>query len=95
MSAIRLAGDVNAKMTDNALLDDLIGKIQDELRKLGPLIDLEAIREPRQVRNTCSLPLLLSSCALPPATRFGKRNIGDFVVVTEVQFSPYEACQHC
>ena len=41
LSAVRLAGDINAKMIpDNATLDDLLVKIKDELRKLGPLIDL-------------------------------------------------------
>jgi hypothetical protein len=34
-------------VTDNATLDELLVKIKDELRKLGPLIDLEAIWEPR------------------------------------------------
>jgi hypothetical protein len=28
-------------VTDNASLDELLDKIKDELRKLGPLIDLE------------------------------------------------------
>jgi hypothetical protein len=46
LSAVRLAGDLNATVTDNATLDELLVKIKDELRKLGPLIDLEAIREP-------------------------------------------------
>jgi hypothetical protein len=45
LSAVRLAGDINATVTDNASLDELLAKIKDELRKLGPLIDLEAIRE--------------------------------------------------
>jgi hypothetical protein len=66
LSAIKLAGDTNAKVTDNASLDDLIGKIQDELRKLGPLIDLEAIREPQESRTEgrSSKPML-------PASRSG------------------------
>jgi hypothetical protein len=42
LSAVRLAGDINATVTDNASLDELLAKIKDELRKLGPLIDLEA-----------------------------------------------------
>jgi len=44
LSAVRLAGDINAKVTDNASLDELLDKIKDELRKLGPLIDLETAR---------------------------------------------------
>jgi hypothetical protein len=51
LSAVRLAGDINAKVTDNASLDELLVKIKDELRKLGPLIDLEAIREPQGSRT--------------------------------------------
>jgi hypothetical protein len=49
-SAIRLAGDINATgVPDNITLDELLVKIKEELRKLGPLIDLEAIREPQGV----------------------------------------------
>jgi hypothetical protein len=41
LSAVRLAGDINnATVTDNASLDELLVKIKDQLRKLGPLIDL-------------------------------------------------------
>jgi hypothetical protein len=35
----------------NGSLDELLVKIKDELRKLRPLIDLEAIREPQGVEN--------------------------------------------
>jgi hypothetical protein len=55
LSAIKLAGDVNATITDNASLDELLVKIKDELRKLGPLIDLEAIREPQGSRTESGL----------------------------------------
>jgi hypothetical protein len=52
LSAVRLAGDINATgIPDNATLDELIVKIEDELRKLGPLIDLEAILEPQRSRT--------------------------------------------
>jgi hypothetical protein len=47
LSAVRLAGDINATVTDGLSLDGLLVKIKEELRKLGPLIDLEAIREPQ------------------------------------------------
>jgi hypothetical protein len=50
LSAVKLAGDINATVTDDASLDELLVKIKDELRKLGPLIDLEAIREPQGSR---------------------------------------------
>ena len=51
LSAVRLAGDINATVTDNASLDELLVKIKDELRKLGPLIDLEGIRELQGMQN--------------------------------------------
>jgi hypothetical protein len=38
-------------VTDDASLGELIEKIKDELRKLGPLIDLESIREPQGSRT--------------------------------------------
>ena len=47
LSAVKLAGDINAKNYDNATLDELIVKIKSQLVKLGPLIDLEVIYEPR------------------------------------------------
>jgi hypothetical protein len=51
LSAVRLAGDINATVTDNASLDELLVKIKGELEKLkpilGPIIDLEVAREPR------------------------------------------------
>ena len=39
--AAALAGDINAKVTDNASLDELLVKIKAELTKLGPILDLE------------------------------------------------------
>ena len=51
LSAVRLAGDINATVTDDASLDELLEKIKEELRKLGPLIDLEAVREPQGSRT--------------------------------------------
>jgi hypothetical protein len=47
LSAVKLAGDINAKNYDNATLDELIVKIKSQLVKLGPLIDLDVIYEPR------------------------------------------------
>jgi hypothetical protein len=51
LSAVRLAGDINATVTDNASLDELLVKIKSELVKLGPLIDLDAIREAQGAQN--------------------------------------------
>jgi hypothetical protein len=51
LSAIRLAGDINAKVADGASLDELPVKIKGNLEKLkpilGPIIDLGVAREPR------------------------------------------------
>jgi hypothetical protein len=51
LSAIRLAGDINAKVADGASLDELLVKIKGNLEKLkpilGPIIDLEVAREPQ------------------------------------------------
>ena len=51
LSAARLAGNINATVTDNASLDELLVKIKSELVKLGPLIDLDPIREQQGVEN--------------------------------------------
>jgi acetylornithine deacetylase/succinyl-diaminopimelate desuccinylase-like protein len=66
LSAVKLAGDFDARVTDNASLDELLDKIKDELRKLGPLIDLEAIWEPRGSRAERGL-----SKSVLPAGRSG------------------------
>jgi hypothetical protein len=42
LSVVRLAGDINAKVTDSASLDELLVSIKSELTKLG-LIDLEVV----------------------------------------------------
>jgi hypothetical protein len=55
LSAIKLAGDIDAKNYDNATLDELLVKIKAELTKLGPILDLEAVREPRGVENRARL----------------------------------------
>jgi hypothetical protein len=51
LSAVRLAGDLNARVADDATLDELLVKIKSELLKLGPLIDLDSIREQQAVEN--------------------------------------------
>ena len=50
LSAVRLAGDVNAKM-DSMSLDELLVTIRQEWAKLGPLIDLEAVQVPQGQRT--------------------------------------------
>ena len=46
LSAVRLAGELNKKLTDGATLDELLARIKTELTKLGPILDLEVVREP-------------------------------------------------
>jgi hypothetical protein len=36
LSAIKLAGDINAKVTDGASLDEMIAKLKGDLHKLAP-----------------------------------------------------------
>ena len=52
LSAVRLAGDINATgRMDNATLDELIAKIKADLVTLGPILDLEVTREPDGVES--------------------------------------------
>ena len=55
LSAVKLAGDINARVADDVSLDELLAKIKGELEKLkpilGPLIDLEVAREPQGSRT--------------------------------------------
>ena len=51
-SAVKQAGDINAGNYNDATLDELLAKIRVELVKLGPLIDLDSIREPQGVENS-------------------------------------------
>ena len=46
LSAVRLAGELNRKPMDGATLDELLGRIKTELTKLGPILDVEMVREP-------------------------------------------------
>ena len=41
LSAVRLAGDINAKNYDDVTLDELLVTLKSELVKLGPLIGLD------------------------------------------------------
>jgi hypothetical protein len=45
LAAVRLSGDLNATV-DNSTLEELLVKIKEEYRKLGPLLDL--VPEPQQ-----------------------------------------------
>jgi hypothetical protein len=41
-ASVRLSGDLNAKV-DPSTVEELLAKIREEYKKLGPLIDLEAV----------------------------------------------------
>jgi hypothetical protein len=50
LSAVKIAGDINARVSDSASLDELLVKIKSELAKLGPIIDLDVACEPQGSR---------------------------------------------
>ena len=52
LSAVRLAGELDRKPMDGATLDELLARIKAELTKLGPILDLDVVREPQRSR-TC------------------------------------------
>jgi hypothetical protein len=60
LSAIKLAGDINAEVTDSASLDELIAKLKGELHKLAPIIDTLRASTAAQQRPV-DLPALLLS----------------------------------
>ena len=43
---MRLAGELNKKPTNGATLDELLVRVKTQLTKLGPILDLEILREP-------------------------------------------------
>jgi hypothetical protein len=47
LSAMKLAGDINARAAEDASLDELLERIKTELTKLAPILDLEVVREPQ------------------------------------------------
>ena len=50
LSAIRLAGEIKHAADDGATLDELLERIKIELNKLGPILDMEIVREPQAER---------------------------------------------
>jgi hypothetical protein len=46
LSAIRLAGEIKHGADDGETLDELLERIRGELVKLGPILDMEIVREP-------------------------------------------------
>ncbi len=50
IAAIRLSGDVNAKV-DESTIEELLVKIKEEYKALGPLLDLEVVSEAQGSRT--------------------------------------------
>ena len=57
LSAIRLAGEVRQGPADGATLDELLERIKAELVTLGPILQLEVVREPEGSKNEGGLTL--------------------------------------
>jgi hypothetical protein len=50
IAAIRLSGDVNAKV-DESTIEELLVKIKEEYKALGPLLDLDVVGEAQGSRT--------------------------------------------
>jgi hypothetical protein len=50
--SVRVAGAIETKPPDGATLDEVIARIKGHMRKLGPLLDLDSIREPQSAKET-------------------------------------------
>ena len=57
LSAVKVAGDINARVADDLSLDELLERIMGELSKLGPIPDMEVVREPEGSRTGGSVTL--------------------------------------
>jgi hypothetical protein len=56
LSAVRLAGEITDGPAASATLDELVEWIKAELTKLGPILELEVVREPEGSRSEGGLP---------------------------------------
>jgi hypothetical protein len=54
--------DINAKVADNASLDDLLERIKTELTTLAPILELEVVSEPERSRKEGGLTV--ANCAV-------------------------------
>jgi hypothetical protein len=57
-SAVRLAGEITHEPADGATLDELLERIKGELSKLGPILDMEVVREPQGSRTEGGLAVM-------------------------------------
>ena len=55
LSPVRLAGEITHGPADGATLDELLERIKGELNKLGPILDMEIVREPEGSRTEVGL----------------------------------------
>jgi hypothetical protein len=46
LSAVRLAGEIKQGPADGATLDELLERIKADLNVLGPILEMEIVREP-------------------------------------------------
>jgi hypothetical protein len=63
IAAIRLSGDVNAKV-DESTIEELLVKIKEEYKELGPLLDLDVVGEAQGSRTKRPWPRTASSHAV-------------------------------
>ena len=47
LSAVKIAGELKSGPADGATLDELLERIKHQLTKLGPILELEVVREPQ------------------------------------------------
>ena len=57
LSAVRLAGEIKQGPADGATLDELLERIKFELNKLGPILNMEVVREPEGSRTKGTVAL--------------------------------------
>ena len=51
LSAVKIAGELKSGPADGAPLDELLERIKHQLKKLGPILELEVAREPQRSRT--------------------------------------------
>jgi hypothetical protein len=55
--ALRIAGELKSGAADGATLDELLERIKAQLTKLGPILEVEVVREPEGSRTEGSVAL--------------------------------------
>lgn len=57
LAALRIAGELKSGPADGATLDELLERIKHQLTKLGPILEVEVVREPEGSRTEGSVAL--------------------------------------